>query len=166
MDILYHAVSGIAIAKSMDASSPYGAAVFAMLPDLAGIIPYFAIKFIAASKNPTGGIIRTYTGIIQTNRFVNRIDAAAYRATHSLYTVGIVAALTYVFFRDQWLVFSVCYLSHILIDIPTHDEDFATRIFFPTSDFHLQGANWVTHPKLFLFFWAVLGIIVFFLWRT
>lgn len=166
MDILYHAVSGIAIAKSMDASSPYGAAVFAMLPDLAGIIPYFSIKFIEAAKNPDGGVIKTFMHLVQNNRFVTRIDTTAYRATHSLFTAAAIAVLTYAFFRDQWVLLSVSYLSHILIDIPTHDEDFATRIFFPVSDFHMQGANWTTHPKLFLFFWAVLGIIVFFLWRT
>lgn len=166
MDILYHAVSGIAIAKSMDASYPYGAAVAAMLPDLAGIIPYFAIKFIEASKNPAGGIIKTYMDLIQTNRFVNGIDAAAYRATHSLYTAAAFAILTYLFFREQWLLLSVSYLSHILIDIPTHDGDFATRILFPTSDVHIQGANWATHPKLFLFFWAAMGVVVFFLWQT
>lgn len=166
MDILYHAASGIAIAHIMHAPSPYSAAFAATLPDVAGIIPYFAIKLIQASKNPEGGILTAFIRKIRTNTFANAVDATCYRATHSLYTAAAVAGLAYLFFRDQWLLLSVSYLSHILIDIPAHDGDFATRVLFPTSTIRIQGANWATHPKIFLSYWAALGSIMFFLWRT
>jgi hypothetical protein len=56
---------------------------------------------------------------------------------------------------------TVCYLSHILIDIPTHQDEFATRILYPLSDFHIQGRTWVKDRKHFSMFW--IGLIVAFI---
>lgn len=165
MDILYHAASGIAIAKSMHAPEFGGAALSAMLPDILGIIPFYAIKFMEASPAPKTTFIKKYTRLLLSNKFANTFDAAVYRTTHSLYAAGAFAIIMYIFFREQWVLYSASYLSHILIDIPTHQGDFATRIFYPSSDFHFRGSNWSTHPKRFLSFWLTLVLIMLLLWQ-
>ncbi len=150
----------------MDSPYPFGAAVAAMLPDVIGIIPFYTIKFMEATRAPRDTFIKTYSRLLLSNTFANTIDTTAYRATHSLYVAAVFTLGMFVFLKDQWLVLSLSYLSHILIDIPTHEGDFATRIFFPSSDFHVQGVNWSTHPKRFFFFWVALGLIIFWLWQT
>jgi len=165
MDVLHHALTGVAIAKSMDASHPYTSAIAAMLPDLIGIIPFYAIKFREAVETPNGSFVKTYAKLLMSNKFAGKFDAAAYRLTHSLYGAVFFSLCAFIFFRDQWGVLSLCYLSHLLVDIPTHEGDFATRIVYPSADIHFQGSNWSTHPKRFLFFWIVLGIVIFLLWQ-
>lgn len=165
MDVLYHALTGIAIAKSMDAPYIYTSAVAATLPDIVGIIPFYAIKFREAVDSPRGSFIKTYAHHLMSNKFAHNLDRATYRITHSFYGAAFFSLLSYIFFRDQWIVLSLSYLSHILIDIPTHEGDFATRILYPSSDTHFQGSNWSTHPKRFLLFWVILGIIIFLLWQ-
>lgn len=165
MDILYHAVSGIAIAKSIQSPDFGGAAISAILPDIVGIIPFYAIKFMEASPAPKTTFIKKYTHLLLSNKFANTFDSTVYRATHSLYAAVVFAAAMYIFFREQWVLYSVSYLSHILIDIPTHEGDFATRIFYPSSDFHFRGSNWSTNPKRFLSFWLALVLIILLLWQ-
>jgi|GEM_PF-4885017 len=47
MDILYHALTGIAISKSMGGSDPALAAVAAILPDIVGATPFYYYKLIS-----------------------------------------------------------------------------------------------------------------------
>lgn len=166
MDILYHAASGIAIAKNMHSPDFAGAAFSAMLPDITGIIPFYAIKFIEAKPSPKTTFIKKYTHLLLSNKFANTFDSTVYRATHSLYAVVVFSIAMYIFFREQWIIYSVSYLSHILIDIPTHEGDFATRILYPTSDMHFRGSNWSTNPKRFLAFWLALLLVMLLLWQT
>lgn len=165
MDILYHAASGIAIAKSMHTPDIGGAALSAMLPDILGIIPFYAIKFMEATPAPKTTFIKKYTHLLLSNKFANAFDTAVYRTTHSLYAAAAYSIVMYIFFREQWMLYSVCYLSHILIDIPTHEGDFATRILYPSSDFHFRGSNWSTNPKRFLSFWLALILVMLLLWQ-
>ena len=86
-----------------------------------------------------------------------------YQITHSLLFAMLVSLATYLLFPPAWLVVALAYFSHILIDIPTHEGDFATRIFYPITDFHFKRKNWATHPGLFFAFWGGLIFFVFLL---
>lgn len=162
MDILYHAVSGIAIAKTFGSSDVLPVALAATLPYLLGIIPFYAIKLKDAIVSPQS-TIKTYTRLLLSNKFANKLDATFYRCTHSLIGAGIFAICMYFLFPAQWLILSLSYLSHIVIDIPTHQGQFATRLLYPFSDVHIEGSNWSTNPKLFLSFWLGLLLVMLFL---
>ncbi len=165
MDVLYHALSGVAIAKSMGSPDLLAAAAAAIAPDLMGIIPFYSIKFIEATRVPEHTFAQTYAYLLRSNKFAGTWDMAAYRSTHTLYGAAFFSMCMFVFFPHQWLVLSISYISHILIDIPTHEGDFATRILYPLSDVHIRGLNWSTNLKLFLFFWLMLAVIMFLLWQ-
>ncbi|MFZ5535613.1 MAG: metal-dependent hydrolase [Patescibacteria group bacterium] len=163
MDILYHAVSGIAITKSFGSNDMVPTAIAATLPDILGILPFYALKLREAIVYPQATFIKTYTRLLLSNKFTNNTDATFYRNTHSLVGAGIFTALMYFLFPERWVIFSFAYLSHILIDIPTHEGQFATRLLYPFSAAHIDGANWSTNPKLFLSFWLGLLLVMLFL---
>ncbi len=57
------------------------------------------------------------------------------------------------------------WLSHILIDIPTHSYSYyATRFLWPVSDYSIDGVAWWT-PWLWVCTYAGLAIVYFLLWR-
>ncbi len=163
MDILYHAVSGIAIAKSFGSNDMVPTAIAATLPDILGILPFYALKLREAIVYPQTTFIKTYTRLLLSNKFTNGTDAAFYRCTHSLIGAGVFTVLMYFLFPGRWTLFSFAYLAHILIDIPTHEGQFATRLLYPFSDVHIDGANWSTNPKLFSSFWLGLLLVMLFL---
>ncbi len=163
MDVLYHGLTGIVISKAMGGTDPAAAAICAVLPDLAGTTPFYAFKIRDAWKKPDTSFVKTLYDLLLSNSFANRVDAGSYRFTHSLFTAGLVALMTYMLFPTSWHILSLSYLSHILIDIPTHDGDFATQLFYPLSRFHFEAKNWVRLPKRFFGFWMLLGVM---LWQT
>lgn len=162
MDILYHAVSGIAIAKSVSSENVVPMAIAATLPDVLGIIPFYAMKLKDAIVSPQS-TIKTYTRLLLSNQFANTVDATFYRSTHSLTGAGVFAILMYLIFPNDWYFLAICYLLHIVIDIPTHQGQFATRLLYPFSDLHVDGSNWSTNPKLFVSFWLGLLAVMLFL---
>ena len=157
MDVLYHGLVGVAIAKGLDASSYLPVTVSALLPDLIGIIPFYYFKLSHALKKPEGKRIKTLYLELMSNTFTNAFDAAVYRTTHSLVTACLYSLILYTWFREIWLPGTLGYLSHILIDIPTHDGEFATRVLYPYSRVTFSGSNWGKSPVLFILFWAILG---------
>lgn len=157
MDVLYHALTGIAISKSMGGTDPTLAAVAAMLPDIAGTIPFYYYKFREAAKSPPVAFAPSLFTLLTSNKFANATDAASYRITHSLFTALGITILAYFIFPNSWLILSLSYVSHILIDIPTHDGDFATRMFYPWDTHFTLGKNWSKSWRLSLAFWLYLG---------
>jgi membrane-bound metal-dependent hydrolase YbcI (DUF457 family) len=61
-----------------------------------------------------------------------------YRFFHSIIGFLIVTAVFNVFFPQYTLIFAICYASHIIVDMFSHGNFWATRIFYPFSDFHLR----------------------------
>jgi membrane-bound metal-dependent hydrolase YbcI (DUF457 family) len=151
MDVIYHALVGAAIAKST--GSPYilSSAIFAVLPDLVGAVPFVYYKLTARP----GTLLQNVKESVYSNTFTNSVDRIMYSLTHSLVFALLVSLLSYLFFPAAWVTLSLSYVSHIIIDIPTHEGDFATRIFYPYSDFHFESKNWATNPRLFFTFWGV-----------
>jgi|GEM_PF-650914 len=167
MDILYHALTGVTISKGMGSEYAIPAAVSAMLPDLAGIWPFYYYKIIEAAKHPNNNFARTAFILLTSNKFANVSDTTAYRFTHSLLSAGIFALLSYLLMKDAWIVMTAGFISHLIIDIPTHSGPFATRLLYPFSDIHFRGGtNWAKNAGRFIFFWIVLGLVSLWIWRT
>jgi hypothetical protein len=83
------------------------------------------------------------------NVVFSEMELMTYRLFHSFFAWGIFTTLLYLFLRD-YLILSLAYLSHILIDIPAHQGIWATRIFYPFSDFHFEGRNWWQSKRVVL----------------
>ena len=163
MDILYHGVVGYAIAKSLGGKYETAGVIAAMFPDIVGSIPYFYFKLKEVSTKSWKSFWRDIRAIPFKNKFKNTIDRAPYHLTHSFFFSALVSALTYLFFRPAWLVVTLSYCSHIIIDIPTHDGDFATHFLYPFSDFHVEARNWAKNPGRFFTFWGCLITSLFLL---
>ena len=163
MDIMYHAVTGVVIAKSFGSHYELPAAMMAMLPDIIGTIPYYYHKLTSTKRVTWRAFFIDVYHACTSNTFTKNIDKHVYYATHSLITTAVLTVFLYVFLPGTWFIFSLSYLSHILIDIPTHDGELATRFLYPLSDLHYQANNWTRHYKSFFSFWIVLLFVVYYL---
>lgn len=83
---------------------------------------------------------------VKRRKFPNK----AYKITHSWIGLLVCAfAPGYIFWP---------YLSHILLDIPTHGKDWAPRLFYPSS-ICIPASEW----EFFNISWWI-GLILAFLW--
>lgn len=162
MDFLYHASTGIIISKVITGKVSPEATVFAVLPDLIGFVGHTYLMVKYASQHKT--FWKKFHIEIQKTSFYNGLDKFSYRIAHSLFTWAGTTVLLYLLLPKLWLACSLSYLSHILIDIPTHDGAFAQRIFYPFSDWHIQGKYWTTNRNLIIFFWGLLILFVLLYW--
>ena len=164
MDILYHAVVGVAISKIYRTNLEIPAAICSILPDIIGTGPYYYFKLIQSSQGPLNRFPERLYYSLVSNTFTNSIDKTVYRIAHSGFTALIFGVLTYLLFPSTWHIYTLSYVSHILIDIPTHDGDHATRFAYPFSDIHVVANNWALHMKSFIGFWVILLFIVTYLY--
>jgi hypothetical protein len=163
MDIMYHAVVGVVIAKSFGSEYELSSAFFSILPDVVGTLPYYYYKLTGTKNIGWKNHVTNFYHATTSNTFTNAIDKHIYYATHSLLTAALITVLLYFFMPGAWMVLSLSLLSHIVIDIPTHDGELATRFLYPLSDIHYQANNWTRHLKSFIAFWIVLLFIVYYL---
>ncbi|MDO8451575.1 MAG: hypothetical protein Q7S76_01775, partial [bacterium] len=87
----------------------------------------------------------------------------AYRTTHSWFMLIPVGLVAYGIAKDGWWILTISYFSHLLIDLFTHEKEFAQRPLYPVSDFHVEGKNWATNSSVYFFFWALFisAVVVF-----
>lgn len=161
MDIMYHAVVGVVIAKAFGDQHQFPSAMMSMLPDIIGTVPYYYYKLTGTKRVTWRAFFVDLYHASTSNTFTKNIDKHVYHSTHSLITYAILTILLYFMFPQTWHIFSLCYLSHILIDIPTHDGELATRFLYPISNIHFNSKNWAQHYKSFFGFWIVLLFIVY-----
>lgn len=164
MDILYHAVVGVAISKIYGVHMEFPAAMCAMLPDIVGTAPYFYFKLAQSSHGPLEQLSTRFYTSLTSNKFSNSIDTIAYRITHSGFSAIFFGIVTFYMFPTSWHILTLSYASHIIIDIPTHDGDHATRFLYPFSDMHINAFNWAIHMRIFIKFWVILLFIVIYLY--
>lgn len=163
MDIMYHAVVGVVIAKSFGEHYALPAAIFSILPDVIGTLPYYYYKLTRTKRTLWKEFFIDLYRASTSNTFTHSVDKRFYYITHSLFTTALLTIFLYFLFPQTWIMFSLCYLSHIIIDIPTHDGELATRFLYPFSDIHYQANNWTLHYKSFFSFWIMLLFIVYYL---
>ena len=160
MDIIYHALVGVAISKSLGGKYEAAAAICAMLPDLIGTTPLYYFRSPYLSQTSAKDFLTHMIHATTSEKFTNTVEKIAYRTTHSLVTALLFSLLMYLLFPAAWIILSLSWLSHVLIDIPTHSGDFATQLLYPISQVHIQAKNWSTKPKVFILLWGILLAIL------
>lgn len=153
MDVFSHSVWGATIIRK----SPLvcWAALFGALPD---IIPFVY------------GVVRFKKAYAKRLRKMGRDEHSSdsyfrvYHFCHSLVPITIVTVIIYYTVPSYWYI-TIPYYFHIIMDIITHQRIWATRIFYPFSDFHFQfGKNWWQNHWISAVNWGVLigvNIIIF-----
>lgn len=93
-----------------------------------------------------------------------RIGLPLYPTGHSFLVFLLVFGITTLLARR--IVFELLgWLSHILIDIPTHSFSYyATRFLWPVSDYRVNGIPWWT-PWLWAATYGALAVVYFLLWK-
>jgi hypothetical protein len=143
MDFISHALyGGIAFGRK-NRKMFWWAFFFGMMPDILVFGPLFVQKFFAML---TGG-----------GNFFGPPDAASipqyvfqgYNITHSLVIFALVFGIVWLLRRKASLVI-LGWPLHILTDVFTHStEFFPTPIFWPVSNFHVDGIPW-SNPIIFI----------------
>jgi membrane-bound metal-dependent hydrolase YbcI (DUF457 family) len=112
MDIITHAVVGAATGAAF--GQPLQGAVWAIAPDL-------MLGTLKRRATPT----------------------AAYNASHSFAAVAVVTGVAYAFggFAAAMCAF-FSYLSHLILDIPTHGEHWAPTLLWPSQKRFSAGEEW------------------------
>lgn len=159
MDVLYHGLTGLIISKAISGEYMTSAAVFAVLPDLLGALPYQYQKIKHSSKKSLAQFIKDFIKFTGRDTFFGRLDKLTYRVSHSLIFYGLLTLILWSISKNHWWILSLSYLSHIGIDIFTHQGEFSQRLLFPISDWHITGKSWTRHGGTYVFFWIVLGLL-------
>lgn len=160
MDFIFHGILGLVISKWITGDYLPLAVIFAILPDILGTTAFQYFKFKNSSKNSIKEFINDYIRLTKRNNFFSKWDRFTYRATHTLLSLLLAVLVAMIFFKNIWWMLALCYLSHFLIDIPTHEGEFAFKPFWPFSNWSLKGKSWATNPNIFLIFWFFLIVIV------
>jgi len=152
MDSVSHAVWGATIIRK----APYlwWAAFFGILPDLIWGV-YWALVF--RSQSFKKGIENRLDVNIRSAHF------KVYYFVHSLIPISVVAVIIYLV-SPSFTIVVIPYYIHIIMDIFTHRGVWATRIFYPISDFHFEGMDWWRNQWISVGNWiaiVVVNIILF-----
>lgn len=158
MDVTYHLAMGILVSKVTTNTFDNGLIIFSsVVPDLVGCAPfyYFKIKKELKEKKGFKKIIRN----IANGNLENRLEKATYYLTHSILGIFLYFLMTILFFSKFALFALIAYTSHILIDIPTHNKDWAFRPFYPISNRIIEGRNWWKNKRINIIMWGTLLIL-------
>jgi hypothetical protein len=157
MDMIFHMFFGLVISKILYGDYLFSVMVFSMLPDLIGTIYLQILHIKTSSKKSIRKFMHDWRN---KSTFYGKIDKFLYRIAHSILGLVIISVISYFFF-ENFISLSILYLSHILIDVFTHDKEYSTRLFYPFSDILIQGKNWATNNLVFFSFW--IPLLIFFL---
>ncbi len=127
MDNTSHALWGLTLVRRLDLIFPI--ALFSNMPDIlsAPFFFYYAIKEKYPLKKQ---VLFEWKPPQEYLEF--------YRFFHSIIGLIIITAVFNVFFPQYTKIFAICYGAHIIVDMFSHGNFWATRIFYPFSDFHLK----------------------------
>lgn len=116
---------------------------FGMMPDILVFGPSFIGRFISMLSH--GGSFFGRPDFASIPQYVYQ----GYNITHSIVIFAIVFGLVWFIRRKPPLVI-LGWPLHIITDLFTHStEFFPTPIFWPISDFHVNGIPWST-PYIFI----------------
>jgi hypothetical protein len=160
MDIVAHALwtgaGALAVRRKIHRRIPVVAtALWGAFPDVFAFGPAVAagLWFLLANGHAPGHGERLHIGL------------PLYPMSHSLLVFGAVYGLVSLIGRRP-VIGMLGWLVHILIDIPTHSFDYyATRIFWPLSNWGLDGLPWWT-PWFWITTYAALAIVYSLMWRN
>jgi len=149
MDFIFHAILGLVIAKWITGDYLLLALIFATLPDIVGAIAFQYFKVKNSSKNSIKEFIKDFVTLTGRGNFFSKWDKLTYWASHTLFSLPFAVLIAIIFFKDIWQILALCYLSHFLIDIPTHEGEFAFKPFWPFSTWGIKGKSWVLNRNIF-----------------
>lgn len=131
-------------------ASLWWAIVFGVLPDLASM----GVPFVVLAVNGTPGPF--------LHDFFHGLDAGAiviYRLFHSLLTALLVCAALWLA-RPRLFVASLAWPLHLLMDSVSHGlGKYQTTLFYPLSDWALDGIRWWMSPRFVMAYWCALPTI-------
>lgn len=157
MDIFAHGLWSAAAARFGKEKEPKlsvgWSAFYGVFPDLfAFTVPFASRFFNLLSGHPHVPFIRDDTA----PQFALALNL--YQYSHSLVVWALVFSIVWIICRRPRYEL-LAWLLHILIDIPTHTEQFfPTPLFFPISSYHFPyGISWGV-PWFMITNYALLGI--------
>lgn len=156
MDLFSHALWGITIIRHRQLLVlVIGASI---LPDV-GTLPQVFEVLRAYYRDYRKGIRRSFRQLSADWRDIvpSKFALDFYFVFHSLFAWLIFSLLLLLFARN-YLVLSLAYLGHLLIDIPTHHE---AKPFYPFSDFRLRGIYFFDNKWVVLVNFLLLGVTNF-----
>ena len=161
MTPIYHLLGGFTLSKIATGHFAPEIIIAAVLPDILGTVPMVVDKVVDSIRFPEGNVIKKFKKDLLGTTFLKPIDKFMYRITHSFTALTVFGILFYLYFPDSYLVMTFAYFLHLAVDVPTHSKEWATRLFYPFSDFHIDGYNWWENKTVSLIFWLVLAVIAF-----
>ncbi|MFH8080325.1 MAG: metal-dependent hydrolase [Candidatus Aenigmatarchaeota archaeon] len=136
MDNIVHALWGLTLVRNLQLLLPVF--LFSNMPDILSA-PFF-LYYVIKDKFPLK------RQVLHEWRPPNEY-LEFYHFFHSIIGLLIITSVFSVFFPEYTSIFAICYASHIIIDMLSHSDFWATRIFYPFSDFHLTFTKNHWHHK-------------------
>lgn len=132
---------------------------FGVFPDLLSFGTLFVIRIIKGDLNYSG--LPTLESLLQLEPFPGWIFVMD-NITHSFVTAFFFISIMYYFKRELvWPMLS--WPFHIVLDFAFHTKElFPVKLFWPLSDFYIDGISW-SHPAVWFSNGA--GIIILFIYR-
>lgn len=161
MDILSHFLTGriIATTQRLTPKQNFIVSFFGFLPDLTQILLYPLLVWILPRPYyfPAN---EDWIGVTNKHPWFT----FAYEFPHSItFMLLIIVPLIWYFQLPKLCI--AAYFSHILLDIPTHTGEWATKILCPSQYYYIEGWTdaWAWSPSSFVLSWLFLGLILIFI---
>jgi hypothetical protein len=152
MDIISHGLWATVPFYKRRSYKPRLAFLFGVLPDIAAFAPQFLFLLVARPA------LSGFRGHLPPD-LVHPFTYMFYSFTHSLVIFGAVFLAVFFIRRGKFLWEMSGWGLHILLDIPTHNNDFfLTPFLWPISDFHINGTSWI-YPKFLAANYTLLAAI-------
>ncbi len=155
MDIVFHGLTGIVLSKALGGDTLL-AAGFATLADTLGSSPFYAFAAKKAAKGGAKNFAKRFMALSKQEIYFGKWDELSYKVTHTWFILLPVGALAYFVEPKHWYALVLCYFIHLVVDVFTHEGEFAAQPFWPISTKQIGGSYWVTNKRLFMSFWLVL----------
>ena len=154
MDTFSHALWGKALFGYR--GSKFSPFLFGAAPDLIAFLPFFIFKLLSRGSSTD---ILGKPEIVEIPLWVFNL----YDFSHSFITAFLLVGILLYFKRKIFAFAALSWPFHILLDFPFHTKEFfPTKIFWPFSNFSVDGISWAT-PEVWLTNLSFL--LVFFFWR-
>ena len=160
MDPAFHIVSGIVLSQVLPENHIVAGIIATNFPDLLSAPYVFGVKAIKARKDTFAHFIEdVWRGDLKKTAD-GQTKYPVYHAAHNLFALSAVTIGTYIIARQYTPIIFLGYLIHLLSDVPSHEKDFATRLLYPLSNWHMSwGKSWTNNRKVLFGMWALLLII-------
>jgi hypothetical protein len=144
MDVISHGLWGGAALGRKNKKTFWLVFGISMMPDILSFGIFWVANILGLSKSPHWD-----GGHHMVSSMIPNYVHMLYNFTHSLVIFGAAFLIVYLI-RKKPLWPMAAWGIHILIDIPTHSEQFfPTPFLWPVSNFHIYGISWVS-PIIFI----------------